>query len=70
MKDGEIMKDFDEDKHGDRYCKKMKCQACVGTDENGNPNGYGCYCRDVYISRRYNAILKNRKRCLTTTAST
>lgn len=69
MKDSEIMKDFDEDKHGERYCKNMKCQVCSGTDENGEPNGYGCYGHDEYISKRYNAILENRKR-RRTTAST
>ena len=47
MKDSEIMKDFDEDKHGERYCKKKKCRACEGVDENGEPNGYGCVGRDV-----------------------
>ena len=69
MKDSEIMNDFDEDKHGETYCKKKKCRACEGTDENGEPNGYGCVGRDEYISNRYNSILKNRKRRLTTAST-
>ena len=69
MTEREIMKDFDEDKHGERFCKKMKCHECDGTDFNGEPNGYGCYGRDEYISKRYNAILENRKRRITTAST-
>jgi hypothetical protein len=65
MTDNEIMHDFDEDKHGDRYCNKQKCRACNGIDENGEPNGYGCVGRDEYIQSRYDSILKNRKKRLT-----
>lgn len=49
-----------------KYCNKINCHECDGTDFNGEPNGYGCYGRDEYISKRYNAILENRKKRITT----
>ena len=55
-----LMKDFDGDKYGDRFCKKQKCDQCEGTDETGEPSGYGCSLQDAYITNRYNSILKRR----------
>ena len=56
----EIMLDFDEDKYTAAYCKRMKCRECIGTDFNGEPNGYGCGGLEERIKIMYNSILKRR----------
>ncbi len=56
----EIMKDFDEDKYTESFCKKEKCTACSGTDFNGEPNGYGCGPLDMRIGNMYKSILRRR----------
>ena len=56
----EIMRDFDDEKHADRFCHKMNCYICNGTDFYGEPNGYGCREQDDYIKVRYNSVLKRR----------
>jgi len=58
--ENQIMKDFDSDKHGERFCKKENCHECDGTDFNGEPNGYGCEAQDEYIDSRYQSILRRR----------
>ena len=60
MTENEIMRDFDEDKYLGKFCNKVNCYACDGTDFNGEPNGYGCQGNDDYIKSRYNSILKRR----------
>ena len=55
-----IMSDFDDDKYTDAYCRKMKCNDCMGTDMNGEPNGYGCNGLEKRIENMYNSILKRR----------
>lgn len=60
MIESEIMSDFDEEKYNGKYCKKMKCNACDGTDFNNEPNGYGCEGNDDYIKSRYQSIYKRR----------
>ena len=51
-----IMEDFDREKHGNRYCKKIDCDCYywmgVGCDE-------ACG-QDDYIQARYDSILKRR----------
>ncbi len=34
--------DVDPDKIGEKYCNEIGCTACIGTGEDGEPNGYGC----------------------------
>ena len=69
MNESEIMSDFDVEKYNGKYCKKMKCTACDGTDFNGEPNGYGCEGNDNYIESRYQSIYKRRLKKLRLTAS-
>jgi hypothetical protein len=58
--EAEIMSDFDDEKHEKRYCEKIKCSYCMGTDYSGEPNGYGCPSADAYVEKRYQSILKSR----------
>ena len=34
-----------------RYCNKQKCKECDGSDESGEPNGYGCDGLEEYLSK-------------------
>ena len=60
MTEREIMKDFDPSKYDGKFCKKINCHECEGTDFNGEPNGYGCQANEDYITSRYQSILKRR----------
>jgi len=60
MKEKELMRDFDGEKHGNRFCEKQGCRMCFGKDLNGEPNGYGCDAQEKYEQSRYDAILKRR----------
>lgn len=40
--------DFIED-----YCISVDCGACNGTDQNGEPNGYGCPAKEEFIDNNY-----------------
>ena len=68
MTEAEIMHDFDESKYDGKFCKKVKCNECGGTDYNGEPNGYGCDANKDYIDARYQSILKRRLKKLHLTA--
>jgi len=39
---------LDEDILGDEYCHRVGCNACFGSDINGEPNGYGCEGRENF----------------------
>ena len=56
----EIMRDFDDEKHANRFCHKMNCYMCYGIGFDGEPNGFGCKEQDDYIKARYNSVLKRR----------
>ena len=60
MTENELMKDFDYAKYEGRFCNKIGCSECKGTDQNGEPNGYGCEGEEQYIEKRYKSILKRR----------
>ena len=64
MSEEEIMVDFDEDKYTKSYCKRQKCNACDGSDYNGEPNGYGCKGLEDRVNTMYNSILKRRMKKL------
>lgn len=55
------MREFDPDDYVERFCKRSKCDVCNGSDENGEPNGYGCTALDAYIQYRYEAYIKRNK---------
>ena len=52
---------FDPDDYVDRFCRRSKCDACQGTDENGEPNGYGCVALDAYIQSKYEDYIRRNK---------
>lgn len=49
----------DEDGFYDLYCKSENCEACFGTNPEGEPNGYGCEDRDEYDGDGNNHLLEN-----------
>jgi type I site-specific restriction-modification system R (restriction) subunit len=38
------------------FCRKENCSTCDGSDENGEPNGYGCSHNEKYIEENYKYI--------------
>ena len=58
--EAEIMIDVDVDRFTERYCAKVGCRECNGTDMNGEPNGYGCQDQEDYAQKCYQSILKRR----------
>lgn len=60
VNESEIMADFDEDKYIDEFCNKQNCHSCEGTDQSGEPNGYGCDGAEQYVEQMYQHILKCR----------
>lgn len=48
---------LDDDDLGDEFCERVSCDACMGCDQNGEPNGYGCGYRDAYIDKNFGRIV-------------
>lgn len=46
-----------EDELGDEYCQRMGCKSCHGTDDNGEPNGYGCEQADEFYCNNEHLIM-------------
>jgi len=57
--------DCEEDVTGDIFCLINNCGDCEGTDQSGEPNGYGCDPRDSFTDDFLDA-LKDKKydKCL------
>lgn len=47
----------DEDDLNQGYCDIKKCCQCDGTDQNGEPNGYGCPGQEKFIEKYWNSII-------------
>lgn len=61
MLESDIMWDFDDTKYTEAYCRKQKCRKCEGTDQNGEPNGYGCVGLENRVKTMYYSILNRRR---------
>lgn len=42
----------------DEYCDQIGCHACDGTDQNGEPNGYGCEEREIWANKYFDDYVK------------
>ena len=42
----------------DDFCSQMKCNLCHGTDQNGEPNGYGCPSMEEFQDKYDDYILE------------
>ena len=50
---------------GDLFCSINNCEDCMGTDQSGEPNGYGCDSRYKFIDDFLKALSdKNYDKCL------
>lgn len=46
----------DENELINEFCKRSNCSKCNGSDDSGEPNGYGCDDMENFINENYNLI--------------
>lgn len=51
----------DSNELGREYCEQSNCSACKWTDENGEPNGFGCNGQDEFIDTYEHLIKEERQ---------
>ena len=58
MEELKPLNDFylDPEQLDEEYCSRVNCQACEGTDQNGEPNGYGCSSRDNWVEKHLELV--------------
>ena len=50
-----------DDDVAEYYCTNVRgCNACGGSDMNGEPNGYGCEAQEDYIEENIHKVLSER----------
>lgn len=47
----------DENDLIDEFCSRSECRSCMGTDMNGEPNGYGCDGLEVFLEKYRERII-------------
>jgi hypothetical protein len=46
----------DENKLTEEFCTSSNCFACIGSDDTGEPNGYGCPAMEKFVEENYHLI--------------